>query len=101
MSFLMIQGLRWCLFHRAAVDRRRTRDSLVGKPQAEWLVFAKDESEALVDDVIAPRFKVAAVMLQRLQHVAVQPDRDLLALFFGLFGNYCWHDVYSLLMNSF
>ena len=77
----MIQGFRWCLIHRAAVDRRRTRDSLVGKPQAEWLVFAKDKCEALVDDVIAPRFQAAAVMLQSLQHIAIQFDRDLFAIF--------------------
>src|SRR5579871_1666436 len=81
-------------------DGRRTGDFLLGKPHRECLILAKDKCQALVDHIVATRIQVPAIVFQSLQHVAIQPDGDLVALFPGLFGDECCHDFYSLEINA-
>ena len=66
---------------------------MVGKPKSERRVFAKDECEAPVDDVVAAGFQIPAIVLQSFKLIAIEPDRDLVPSFFGLFRNDCCHDV--------
>src|ERR1700680_3062765 len=68
-GFVAIRGVS------AAVPE--TSEPLAVEPHRKRFVFAKDECEALVDNVVAAGFQIPAIMLQSFKHVAIEPDRDL------------------------
>src|SRR5215472_19183551 len=80
---------------RGNCDGRPTSDSLVHQPHHEGLVLTKDERQALIDDVIAARLQIPAIMLQGLEHLAIEPDGDLITFLLGLLRNDSCHGFYS------
>ncbi len=58
--------------------------------RVKGLSFAKDECKALVDDPVTAGFQIPAIMLQSLEHFAIEPGRELVPFFLGLLRNdYC------------
>ena len=52
------------------------------------------EGNALVDDVVAARAQIAAIMLEISEDIAIEPDGDLVALLLRLLRNDYFHEDY-------
>ena len=79
-----------------AVASHGIDEALARKPFREGPILAKNEDEALIDDVIAAGIEIPAVVFEILQDIPVELDGDLVALLFRLLGNDGCHGVCSV-----
>jgi hypothetical protein len=83
---LSIDGLGTSWLCGGSVRCRADGQPLPRQPIAKRAVLTKDEHQALVNDVVAARFEIPAVVFEILQNIAIEFDRDLIAFLFGCLG---------------
>ena len=74
------------MFRGGSVRCPADGEPLPGQPITKCAVLAKDEDQALVNDVVAAGIEIPAVVFEILQNIAIEFDRDLIAFLLRLFG---------------